>query len=192
MSLVNHVFPRAGLTGAIAVLLFLCAATGAVAGGNPELLEPTEGTDGFKVIELDEFTFAWQVRDDSLDVRISAPTTGWVALGFEPSRAMRDADMRIGFVADGSVEVEDHFGVSAINHRADSDLGGTSDVSDIGGSEEDGRTTLTFTTPLDSGDRYDAALTPGEEVIVIYAHGGDGVDDYTTKHVARGGFRVVL
>lgn len=184
--------PRAGLVGVLTLVLSLCVAAAAVAGGNVELMEPTEGPEGFNVVEMEEFTFAWQVRDDSLDVRISAPTTGWVAIGFEPTRAMNDADMRFGFVADGSVEVADHFGVSAINHRFDTDLGGTRDVSNVGGSEEGGRTTLTFTMPLDSGDEYDAALTPGEEVILIYAHGGDGVDDYTTKHVARGGFKVVL
>ncbi len=192
MPLFKKAPPRAGLVGALTIILALCVAAGALAGGSAELMEPTEGSDGFKVVELEEFTFAWQVRDDSLDVRISAPTTGWVAIGFEPTRAMKDADMRFGFVADGSAEVGDHFGVSAINHRFDTDLGGTRDVSNVGGSEEGGRTTLTFTMPLDSGDEYDVALSPGQEVIVIYAHGGDGVDNYTTKHVARGGFRVVL
>jgi hypothetical protein len=176
-----------------AVLLTFAAVASVFAGGQPELLEATELEDGFREVEPgDGYRFAWQVGGDALSVRISAPTTGWVAVGFEPSRAMRDADMRLGFIADGTATMEDHFGTSAVTHEADTALGGSNDLSNVSGTEDDERTTLSFTMPLETGDEYDAALDPGSEVVLIYAYGADGEDNYSRKHVARGGFRIQL
>lgn len=186
----SHTYSRVFV---LALLLALLAAAPIFAGGQIELLEATELDDGFRQVEPgDGYRFAWQVDGDAVNVRISAPTTGWVAVGFEPSRAMQDADMRFGFVADGAVEMEDHFGTSAISHEADTALGGSNDLSAVSGSETEGRTTLSFTMPLETGDEYDTALSPETEVILIYAYGGDGQDNYTRKHVARGGFRIQL
>jgi hypothetical protein len=177
---------------AFVLILLGISAAPLLAGGSVEEVEPQEGPDEYRVVEAEDFTFAWKVSGESLEVRMSAATTGWVSVGFDPSRAMRDADMKFGFVSEDEAEIADHFGTSAIQHDFDTEIGGSRDITKVSGSEEDGRTTLSFTMPLDSGDDYDAALVPGQEHVVIYAHGGDGVDDYSTKHVARGAFRIQL
>ncbi len=181
-----------GVRIALVLILLSFSLTPLFAGGSVEEVEPQENEDGYRVVETEEFTFAWRVSGDNLDVRMSAPTTGWVSVGFDPTRAMRDADMKFGFVSNGSAEMADHFGTSAIQHDFDTEIGGSRDLRNVSGTEADGRTTLSFTMPLDSGDEYDAALASGQEHVIIYAHGGDGVDDYSTKHVARGGFKIQL
>lgn len=72
----------------------------------------------------------------------------------------------------------------------DTALSGSNDLFAVSGTETDGR--ATFAMPLDTGGEYDTALSPGSEIILIYAYGGDGQDNYTRKHVDRGGFRVQL
>lgn len=49
---------------------------------------PEEGQNGEKTYTTEDFTFTWQQDpDDSnyLLVTLTAPTTGWVAVGFQPT-----------------------------------------------------------------------------------------------------------
>ncbi|MCK4516427.1 MAG: hypothetical protein KAU31_14290 [Spirochaetaceae bacterium] len=55
---------------------------------------------------------------------MSAVTTGWIAAGFDPSRQMADANIIIGYVADGEVFLRDDFGTGNVRHGADVDNGG--------------------------------------------------------------------
>ncbi len=128
-------------------------------------------------------TYGTQVAGDRLQVKVACPTTGWVAIGFEPSKWMADANILIGYVKpDGTAAVRDDFGVSKTSHKADTALGGTSDVADVSGTESGGVTTLFFSIPLDSGDAKDVALPIGKNVSVILACGKKGKDDFTSMH----------
>lgn len=175
---------------AVGILLLVTAL--AWANGAPERMEPTEVADGFKRIEVGEFRFDWKTTSTEIEVVLAAPTTGWLAIGFEPSRVMRDANIVIGYVAGDDVAIEDHFGNRLTAHRPDVDLGGSSDVTILGGGEADGRTEITFSIPLDSGDDYDAVLTPGSDHTIIFSYGADGADVTNEKHVQRGGFITTL
>lgn len=82
--------------------------------------------------------FDWAVQGDTLFIKLSAPTTGWIAVGFEPARMMKDADIIIGAVSEGEVLIEDHFGLKPTSHIRDEEIGGTNDVTILGGSEKTG------------------------------------------------------
>jgi hypothetical protein len=166
------------------VLMACLIAATAAAGGSAEL-SPSEGEDGFSVVQAEEMELRWKVDGSEIDFVISAPTTGWVALGFDPTRAMKDAQMIYGFVQDGTVTISDQYGDGAFSHAADTALGGSNDVSFPKGTEENGRTTLHFSVPIDSGDEYDVPLTPGETHTVLFAFGPDGEDNFSTKHSFR-------
>jgi hypothetical protein len=163
-----------------AVILMLFAATGSVlangAGEPVELPLP----DGFSSATDGGITLQWKVDGENLRVRVAAAVTGWVAVGFDPSRKMQDSNIIIGYVEGGRVFVEDHYGTGATSHSPDADLGGRNDVSDVEGGEENGGTWLSFTIPLDSGDRYDKALEPGNSYRVNLAAGGQ--DDSGNYH----------
>ncbi len=124
-------------------------------------------------MEAKGVTFAWKVDGDTLHAKVSAKTKGWVAVGFNPSSKMKDANYIIGYVKDGKPEVADHFGDKSTGHSPDEDLGGTSDVTLVGGSEEGGMTTIEFTIPVNSGDKYDSALTVDGDTVVLLAFGPD-------------------
>ena len=124
-------------------------------------------------MEAKGVTFAWKVDGDILHGKVSAKTKGWVAVGFNPSDKMKDANYIIGYVKDGTPEVADHFGDKSTSHSPDEDLGGTSDVTLVGGSEEGGVTTIEFTIPVNSGDKYDSALSMDGDTVVLLAFGPD-------------------
>jgi hypothetical protein len=165
-----------------AVLLFFAAAL--YAGGTAEV-SPTEGEDGFTKVQAEDIEMQWKVDGDRIDFIISAPTTGWVSIGFDPSQAMKDAQMVFGFVSGGEATITDQYGTGPFSHAKDTDLGGRDDVSSTEGSDENGTTTLRFTIPIDSGDEYDTPLTPGEKHTVLFAYGPDGEDNFTAKHTFR-------
>ncbi|MFW5688924.1 MAG: DOMON domain-containing protein [Spirochaetota bacterium] len=146
----------------------------------------------FRSAEAIGMTVSWRIMGEELEVEVSGPTTGWVAVGFKPSRAMRDANILIGYVSGDDVVMTDQFGVSMVNHREDTELGGTSDVTNVSGNERDGATTIRFSIPLDSGDQYDQPLAAGETLRVILAYGPAGADDLRTFHGDRTGIEITL
>lgn len=142
-------------------------------------------------VEIDKMTFEWRIDGQRLHVRVSAPTTGWVAVGFNPSAAMQDANFVMGYVKDGKVTVEDHFGSASFQHDKDTKLGGTDDVADIAGQEAGGTTTIGFSLPLNSGDGKDQAIQIDGETKVLLAYGA-GRDSFRARHKFRATLAVQL
>lgn len=138
-----------------------------------------------------KITFAWKVDGDKLAVKLSAQTSSWVGIGFNPSKMMKDANFVLGYVKDGKVEITDEFGDSDNNHSQDSKLGGTEDVTLVGGSEEGGMTTIEFIMPLQSADKNDTAITVDGDTTVLLAYGG-GRDSFKAKHQYRTAVKVNL
>ena len=166
---------------AIPVLaILLLAACGENATG------PEEGEGGVMTYSVEGFTFSWVMdptSSDSLDVSITAPTTGWVAVGFEPVSFMSEANLIIGYVESDVPVIRDDYGTGQFTHDYDVNLGGSSDIGSTNGSESAGETTLTFAIPYDSGDQYDKVLEEGQTYTFIFAYGADGADDFTSPHV---------
>lgn len=132
-------------------------------------------------LDVQKMTFSWSVNSDQLAVKLSAPTTSWVAVGFNPSSKMKDADIIIGYVKKGKVTISDDFGIAATQHKGDSKVGGQDNVTVVGGSEEGNVTTIEFSIPLNSGDDKDSVIDPNGDTVVILAY-GEGRDSFRVKH----------
>lgn len=153
-----------------------------LAGCGSDAAGPSE-ENGWKTYTTDGFTIQWRVeQENTLRLRLSAPTTGWVAVGFDPTLMMMDANFIIGYVQDGTGFLRDDFGTGVTTHQADTTLGGTHDATLIQASESGGRTELEFTIPMDSGDIYDTVLTRGATHVILLAYGPDGAKDFTSPH----------
>ena len=148
--------------------------------------------DGYSRVVVGPMDLEWLIDGEEVRVRVGARTTGWVAVGFDPSQRMKDANIIIGYVKDGAAAARDDFGVGATSHAMDDTYGGTQDILDVAGVEEAGRTQLRFTIPLDSGDARDRPLARGKRHRVILAHGREGADDFSTGHTWRGSARLAF
>ncbi len=167
----------------IMVLLIFCIV-------NLSAEEGSLNNGNYKTAEVKGIVFNWEIIDEKINIILSAPTNGWVAVGFNPSRMMKDANILIGYIKNGEVFMEDHFGAGNTKHRADIDLGGTEDITILGGSEEDDKTTLQFSIPLHSRDSNDRKLEEGEEYKVIFAYGRK--DDFKSYHKLRTSLMITL
>ena len=152
-----------------------------------------KGTDqGYSSATDKDITLKWKVEGETLKVKVSAPTTGWVAVGFDPSHAMKGANIIIGYVKNGKVEIRDDFGNGPMSHKADTEMGGKDDITYKSGKEENGTTEISFTIPLNSGDDQDKPLVPGKTYKVILAAGANDADDFSSRHKKIGSVEIKL
>jgi len=133
-----------------------------------------------------KLTVYWRNDNTYLYMALKGQTSGWVAIGFEPTDKMKDADMVFGWVQDGNTVVIDAYSTGTYGpHPPDEQLGGSSDILEYAGKEENGVTIIEFKRKLNTGDQYDKAFTPGQKISFIFALAD--ADDFTTKHnIARG------
>lgn len=155
-----------------------------IVGCGSESTGPSQGEGDWLEYTTGEFKFEWLVEDslDALRIRLTAPTTGWLAVGFDPTSFMNESNLIIGYYDSGSSSVRDDYGTGQFTHDSDVNLGGTSDVELLSGSQSGGETEIEFRIPLDSGDQYDKVLAEGNTYTVIFAYGNDGADDFTSPH----------
>lgn len=161
---------RGKITSLVISLMFLLGMTGNVIAAEYDHKAEVRGME-----------FSWKVADGNLHIKLMGRTKGWVGIGFNPSKGMQDANFILGYVDKGKVEISDEFGDTPINHKSDEEMGGTSDVTVVGGEEKGRATTLEFVIPLDSGDKYDSVLDPQGETTVLLAFGGNR-DSLRSKH----------
>lgn len=139
---------------------------------------------GWHSISKSGFEFAWNVDGSVLHVELTGPTTGWVLVGFKGEYLYHNANILIGYVSGGQAHVRDDFGIDDSTHESDSNLqGGQQNASSVSGSESTGETTIAFTIPLDSGDTWDNVMEDSETVLLVFAAGEDGADDFTSDYV---------
>ena len=132
-------------------------------------------------VTADKMRFDWSINGDVLAIKLTAPTKGWVGIGFNPSNKMKDADFIVGYVKGGKVSIFDEFGTHASKHGKDTKKGGNNDVTIVGGTEKGKQTTLEFTIPVNSGDSLDATLDTQGDTVVLLAYGPDR-DSTRMKH----------
>jgi len=97
---------------------------------------------------------------------------------------MKDSDMILGYVKDGKVEIFDQYSTGDFGpHPSDEQLGGTNDIVEFGGKEEDGYTVIEFKRLLNTEDEFDLELKSGKNKI-IWAYSNQ--DDIKARHTARG------
>lgn len=140
-------------------------------------------------VKNEKFIFKYRHTDNTIDIIVSANTTGWVSVGFNPSIKMKDANYIIGYVKDNLLYIEDHFGVSPISHSSDISLGGTNDIINPKGNEKDGWTEMSFTISRKPKDKFDNEIKKGKNLIIL-AFGLR--DDFTSKHVNLLKFNIEL
>jgi len=104
---------------------------------------------------------------------------------------MKDANFVLGYVKNGKAKIKDEYGDKGTGHKSDKKLGGTVDAVLVGGTEEGGVTTIEFTLPLNSGDKYDGALDVNGDTVVLLAYGA-GRDSFKSKHKYRVSYKVNL
>jgi hypothetical protein len=148
----------------------------------------TSGEYAYSQILSDgDFILHWKHVSNEIYFALEGKTTGWVAIGIKPSFMMLDADMYFGWVySNGSVAMVDAHATGPTGpHPPDTELGGTNDILEYNGSENDQTTIIEFkrllTTPDSSNDN---SLPLSGTIKIIWALGTS--DSFDAPHVKRG------
>ena len=135
-------------------------------------------------LEVKDMQFSWTIEGDQIHVRLSAKTTGWVGIGFDPEKAMLGANIIIGAVKKGRFKIEDHYADRKRGHSNDEKLGGTNNILNPSGTEQDGVTTISFSLLLNTGGKYDKPINPKGTTRIMLAY-GSGKDSFKNHHPYR-------
>jgi len=136
----------------------------------------------YSTIEEKGITFSWRINGEMLDIKLSAPTNGWISVGFDPKFKMKEADFIIGLVKDGKTTVIDSYGTGPTSHKPDINIGGKDNITNIEGKENKELTELSFSIPLNSKDRFDKKLKKGNHILLLAY---SSLDDLAAKHKVR-------
>lgn len=163
------------------------------------LASPTAAADTTKVdgeispgeyafsVELaeDHFWLHWTIEGDVIQIGLEAKARGMVAIGWEPTKRMMDADMIIGYREGSTFSLHDTISVGEIGpHPDDVAEGGTYDIMIYEVREVGGVTTIEFTRNLTTGDDQDNPIDPEGKVKFLWAT--SDTDDFATYHSRRG------
>ncbi|MBI9094319.1 MAG: hypothetical protein JEY71_05505 [Sphaerochaeta sp.] len=130
-----------------------------------------------------DWSFSWVFKADTIEFTMSAPTTGWISLGFNPTKRMKDADYILAYVENAQVYLSDEYGTGNTSHRSDVSLGGKESAKAISFIEEAKKTTITFSLPRNSGDQYDTVFVEGEKCKVLGAYSTS--KNFSSRHRKR-------
>ena len=124
----------------------------------------------------------WKVDAGTLTMALEGKTTGWLSIGLDPGQAMQGADMVVGWIdGAGILHVVDAYSTGSTGpHPPDTQLGGTDDLIDVGGSESAGTTVIEFSRSLSTGDQYDKDIPTSGDLKVIWATGSS--DNFNDQH----------
>ena len=137
-----------------------------------------------KMQQFGELEVYSRIDGDKVRMALRAKTNGYVAIGFEPTQRMQDADIILGYVKDGKATVADMFSTGPTGpHPPDEQQGGKNDLILFGGSNKDGITIIEFERKMDTGDIKDKAIKIGDNKI-IWAISEEGA--FSGKHQKRG------
>lgn len=116
-------------------------------------------------------TFKWSIEGNNLRGTVRAKTTGWVAVGFNPSKGMKDAMFVLGAEKDGKVKVENHFGTSERAHESYASLGCKETLTNTTGKLDGEYTEISFTIPTNASDKCSKPLNLNGDTKLLMAHG---------------------
>eukprot|EP00026_Physarum_polycephalum_P002597 Phypoly_transcript_02604.p1 GENE.Phypoly_transcript_02604~~Phypoly_transcript_02604.p1 ORF type:complete len:907 (+),score=72.96 Phypoly_transcript_02604:3-2723(+) len=167
--------------------------------GTPSQCRSTPSPSGNSFTNDDgTYTLKWTIADNAITLTITATTKGWLAVGFSHTAEMPNSDMYVGWIDPaGKITMTDRYATEYAMPSADTSMGGKNDVQNVarGTDGDTGSTSITFTRPLDTGDKYDVALEPGN-IYLLWAYGSDNSVDYAaqtfSEHIAKGIVQVDL
>ncbi len=134
-------------------------------------------------VTVSNITFQYRLHSDSLEIQVSAPTHGWVAVGFHENAKLIGNDLLMFSVIDGMVIYQDQYIRGWNDHPEDTALGGENSISVVGHLEDETSTTVKFKIPISSGDSFDTIHQSNRDFYLLLAYSLE--DDFNHHSIVR-------
>ncbi|MEP1035197.1 DOMON domain-containing protein [Ekhidna sp.] len=143
-----------------------------------------------KKLETEGFVLEWTHATEHIQISISAPSTGWVAVGFTTGSSIVNTNLIQGHVSDGEVFIQDQFVTDLGEHPPVEALAVAARIFDLCGEERNGTTTLKFSIYKTKVDNLHCDLAEGNTINVWLAYSlSDDFDHHSRKRILR---RIIL
>lgn len=144
----------------------------------------------WKQIEKNGMILRWRIENENLRVKVSAPSLGWVAVGFNTKPDLVGTNLIMGAVEEGFYRVDDRYIVTAGDHRAMQSLGVNDKILFRSGFETGNKTTIEFVIPRQAEDPYHIHLTAGSMYHLLLAYSME--DDFEHHSIMRTTIKINL
>ena len=138
-----------------------------------------------QTVSANGMTLSWAFEKDRLICHVSAPTHGWVAVGFNPREGLAGTNLIMATVRQGKVDIADRYVLKPGDHRSVTSLGGQSKVIALQGREGAGVTDITFELTI-TEDAWHHTLKEGSTVHLLLAYSqADDFDHHSSMRTHR-------
>ena len=121
------------------------------------------------VIKKNGMKVTWKYKNDRIHFTMSAPTKGWVAIGFNSQSGTKGTYLIMGKVENKKSTVTEYYTLSPGNYKPINVLGDSIEVKDVSGSEKKKFTQLKFSLPISSLSKYKRDLSKGKSYYLLLA-----------------------
>ena len=139
--------------------------------------------NGAKIVSKNQMNVSWHFGNERIYFEMSAPTDGWVTIGFNTQSGTTGAYLLMGNIINGKVNVVEHFTKSPGNYSPITKLGAESQVENIEGIEKNNNTLIKFSLPKKAFSKYQKDLLEGNEYNMIIAYSRE--DDFQHHSMMR-------
>jgi len=150
----------------------------------------TKQSQKVKTLSKNGMRVQWYYENNKVFFEMSAPTNGWVTIGFNTSKNMADAYLLMGRIINDKAEIVEHYTSGPGSYRPIESLGGETKVANIEGVQEDSHTLLRFSLPVLATDTYRKNLFQGKEYVMTLAYSQE--DDFQHHSIMRTAIHVEL
>lgn len=140
-----------------------------------------------------EIEFSVTKLSDSYEIKISAPTEGWVAIGFDGGMIMKDSEIIMLTNKNGNGIIEHHFGTSPISHKLIESLDKSYKNENLtlkNFSIAEGKSTYVFERSEKINNKFIKKFTKGKKIKVILSYSNS--TDTSKKHKKADSLEIVL
>lgn len=141
-------------------------------------------------LEVNGMKVKWVIKDKHIQFELSAPTKGWLAIGFNETEALPNTYLVMACVVHGKVMVVEHKTLAPGNYQPITALGGQASVVLLGGKEQDNATTVQFSIPQQVADGFHKRLLPGSKWHLLMAYSRE--DDFKHHSMMRSNIAITL
>ncbi len=123
-----------------------------------------------KEVSLGGMQLKYVLKDEYVEIELTAPTTGWLGVGFNSRNDIVGSDLLLFHVVEDEAEALDMYVVTAGNPQLDTRLGGSHNIEILDYEETPVSSKVRFKRPLFGDPRYDYKHQLGDEFWLILAY----------------------
>ncbi len=123
-----------------------------------------------KSINKNGMTVSWSFNDERICFEMTAPTKGWIAIGFNESHELTNTYLIMGVVNNGKTTVKEHHVFEPGDYQSFVAIDEPESIYNVSGQQTNTQTTIKFTLPISSFFQYTKQLKQGAAFNMLLAY----------------------